>query len=231
MAEEVIITEEIREKFHLNEDPEGGQGDRSPQCQRTGRSLIRNFKTIWDSESEPPAELAGIMRPYQTMGFKWIRTLEEAGFGGILADEMGLGKTLQTISALLYDYEEKKPGTEHPSLVVCPASLVYNWQEEFAKFAADTRVIPITGGAAVSKAVKTLNAGHRLALTGTPIENRLSELWSIFDFLMRNRYFPGKVYLSQACRRRNCWSCWDDNCHISATDISAGLSRVLYTCQ
>ncbi|MCC8104216.1 MAG: SNF2 family helicase [Clostridiales bacterium] len=207
---------------------------------RVYRGLIRNFKTIRDSESEPPAKLAGIMRPYQTLGFKWIRTLEEAGFGGILADEMGLGKTLQTISVLLYDYEEKKPGTERPSLVVCPASLVYNWQEEFAKFAPDTRVLPITGGAvarrkalaawdttqvyiisydllkrniaelsgrdffyvildeaqyiknagaSVSKAVKALNAGHRLALTGTPIENRLSELWSIFDFLM-----PGFLY-------------------------------------
>ncbi|MCD7818575.1 MAG: SNF2-related protein, partial [Lachnospiraceae bacterium] len=207
---------------------------------RVYRGIIRNFKTIWDSESEPPANLVGTLRPYQVLGFKWIRTLEEAGFGGILADEMGLGKTLQTISALLYDYEEKVPGTEHPSMVVCPASLVYNWQEEFAKFAPDMRVIPITGGAAarrkalaawdttqvyiisydllkrniaelsgkelfyvildeaqyiknagaaVSKAVKTLTAGHRLALTGTPIENRLSELWSIFDFLM-----PGFLY-------------------------------------
>ncbi|MCD8118787.1 MAG: SNF2 family helicase [Lachnospiraceae bacterium] len=207
---------------------------------RVYRGIIRNFKTIRDSESEPPANLTGTLRPYQALGFKWIRTLEEAGFGGILADEMGLGKTLQTISAILYDYDDKKPGTEHPSMVVCPASLVYNWQEEFAKFAPDIRVTPIVGGvaarrqalaawdttqvyiisydllkrniaelsgkelfyvvldeaqyiknsgAAVSKAVKTLKAAHRLALTGTPIENRLSELWSIFDFLM-----PGFLY-------------------------------------
>ncbi|MCC8029926.1 MAG: DEAD/DEAH box helicase [Lachnospiraceae bacterium] len=207
---------------------------------RVYRSIIRNFKTIRDSESEPPASLAGTLRPYQTLGFKWIRTLEEAGFGGILADEMGLGKTLQTIAALSYDYDGREPGIMQPSLVVCPASLVYNWQEEFARFAPDIRTMPITGGAAarrkalaawdttqvyiisydllkrniaelsgkeffyaildeaqyiknagaaVSKAVKTLNAGHRLALTGTPIENRLSELWSIFDFLM-----PGFLY-------------------------------------
>ncbi|MCD7956224.1 MAG: SNF2 family helicase [Lachnospiraceae bacterium] len=215
---------------------------------RVYRGLIRNFKTIRDSESEPPANLSGTLRPYQALGFKWIRTLEEAGFGGILADEMGLGKTLQMISALLYDYDEKKPGTEQPSLVVCPASLVYNWQEEFAKFAPDMRVMPITGGAAarrkalaawdstqvyvisydllkrniaelsekeyfyaildeaqyiknagaaVSKAVKTLKAGHRLALTGTPIENRLSELWSIFDFLM-----PGFLYSQKDFEQR-----------------------------
>lgn len=215
---------------------------------RVYRGIIRNFKTIRDSESEPPAELAGTLRPYQTLGFKWIRTLEEAGFGGILADEMGLGKTLQTISALFYDYDGKKPGTAQPSLVVCPASLVYNWQEEFAKFAPDIRTIPIAGGAAarrkalaawdttqvyiisydllkrniaelsgkeffyvildeaqyiknagaaVSKAVKTLRAGHRLALTGTPIENRLSELWSIFDFLM-----PGFLYSQKEFEQR-----------------------------
>ncbi|MCD7921333.1 MAG: SNF2 family helicase [Clostridiales bacterium] len=215
---------------------------------RVYRSIIRNFKTIRDSESEPPADIAGTLRPYQAMGFKWIRTLEEAGFGGILADEMGLGKTLQTIAALLYDYDGRKPGTEQPSLVVCPASLVYNWQEEFAKFAPDIRTIPITGGAAarrkalaawdttqvyiisydllkrniaelsgkdffyvildeaqyiknagaaVSKAVKTLKAGHRLALTGTPIENRLSELWSIFDFLM-----PGFLYSQKEFEQR-----------------------------
>ncbi|MCD8020373.1 MAG: SNF2 family helicase [Clostridiales bacterium] len=215
---------------------------------RKYRSIIRNFKTIGDSESEPPTDLAEILRPYQALGFKWIRTMEEAGFGGILADEMGLGKTLQTISALLYDYDGKKPGTEQPSLVVCPASLVYNWQEEFAKFAPDIQAMPITGGAAarrkalaawdttqvyiisydllkrniaeltgkdffyvildeaqyiknpraaVSKAVKTLKARHRLALTGTPIENRLSELWSIFDFLM-----PGFLYSHQEFEQR-----------------------------
>ncbi|MCD8220658.1 MAG: SNF2 family helicase [Clostridiales bacterium] len=215
---------------------------------RIYRSIIRNFKTIRDSENEPPADLAGILRPYQTLGFKWIRTLEEAGFGGILADEMGLGKTLQMISVLSCDYTGKKPGTEHPSLVVCPASLVYNWQEEFTKFAPNIRVMPISGGvtarrkalaiwettqvyiisydllkrniaelseknffyvildeaqyiknsgATVSKAVKTLNAAHRLALTGTPIENRLSELWSIFDFLM-----PGFLYSQKEFEQR-----------------------------
>ena len=204
---------------------------------RVYRALIRNFRSINDADIEPPESLTDVLRTYQTYGFKWIKTLESAGFGGILADEMGLGKTLQMISVLLSDYQT---GTvKDPSLIICPASLVYNWQEEFARFAPDIVVTPIAGGAAtrrkalgntdtqvyvisydllkrniasfadrsffyvvldeaqyiknagaaVTKSVKTLHAAHRFALTGTPIENRLAELWSIFDFLM-----PGFLY-------------------------------------
>ena len=248
---------------------------------RIYRSLIRNFHTIGEAEAEPPKTLENTLRPYQSYGFKWIKTLEGAGFGGILADEMGLGKTLQMISVLSSSYldiassaatpavtaalsdpatlttpaapitggasafQNTKKGERAdllfpPSLIVCPASLVYNWQEEFHKFAADLLVTPITGGAsafqkleahwadrqiyiisydllkrnlarlndktffyvildeaqyiknagaAAAKSVKTLKAAHRFALTGTPIENRLSEMWSIFDFLM-----PGFLY-------------------------------------
>ncbi len=248
---------------------------------RIYRSLIRNFHTIGEAEAEPPKTLENTLRPYQSYGFKWIKTLEGAGFGGILADEMGLGKTLQMISVLSSSYldiassaatpavtaalsdpatlttpaapitggasafqntkkRERADLLFPPSLIVCPASLVYNWQEEFHKFAADLSVTPITGGAsafqklethwadrqiyiisydllkrnlarlndktffyvildeaqyiknagaAAAKSVKTLKAAHRFALTGTPIENRLSEMWSIFDFLM-----PGFLY-------------------------------------
>jgi len=205
---------------------------------RVYRALIRNFRSINDADIEPPDSLTGVLRTYQTYGFKWIKTLESAGFGGILADEMGLGKTLQMISVLLSDYQSE--AAKDPSLIICPASLVYNWQEEFSRFAPDLVVTPIVGGAvarrkvlderkntqvyvisydllkrniakyadrsffyvvldeaqyiknagaAASKSVKTLHAAHRFALTGTPIENRLAELWSIFDFLM-----PGFLY-------------------------------------
>jgi len=208
---------------------------------RTLRAIARNFRNIRDSEIEPPKSLEGVLRPYQVYGYKWLRTLELSGFGGILADEMGLGKTLQMISVLLAFYGDKKEGEKrNPSLIICPASLVYNWQEEFTKFAPALIVQPLAGpaaqrkkaldawdatdvyvisydlfkrnitsfddrtfafavldeaqviknaGAAVTKAVKVLRADHRFALTGTPIENRLSELWSIFDFLM-----PGFLY-------------------------------------
>lgn len=202
---------------------------------RLYRNLLRNYRTIRDSDYEVPASMSEVLRPYQAYGFKWLRTLEDTGFGGILADEMGLGKTLQTIALL---QANKEAGAEKPSLVVCPASLVYNWEEELHRFAPalDVTVLAgpqaarrklmsdrLAGGdtdvfvtsydlmrrdvsfyqkaqfnicvldeaqyiknqkAAVSKAVKTIHADHRFALTGTPIENRLAELWSIFDFLM-----------------------------------------------
>ncbi len=199
---------------------------------RTYRALIRNFKSIQNTEYEPPESLANILRPYQSYGYKWLKTLEEAGFGGILADEMGLGKTLQMISLVASD---AAAGINEPSLVVCPASLVYNWLEEIGRFAPELKCMVSSGAqtarrrelgkagdydivitsydllridikyyekqnfnicvldeaqyikntaAAVTKSVKILHARHRFALTGTPIENRLSELWSIFDFLM-----------------------------------------------
>ncbi|MBQ9010035.1 MAG: SNF2 helicase associated domain-containing protein, partial [Clostridia bacterium] len=212
---------------------------------RTYRALIRNFKTVRDAEFEVPKSLEDIMRPYQVYGYKWLKTLEGSGFGGILADEMGLGKTLQMIS-IFKEYKDERSGKRgkkeesKPSLVVCPASLVYNWQEEIRKFAPDLTVSVLAGTqgvrkkaladmnnvdvfitsydllkrdialygdlafsncvldeaqyiknskAAAAKTVKLINAEHRYALTGTPIENRLSELWSIFDFLM-----PGFLY-------------------------------------
>ena len=208
---------------------------------RTYRALLRGFRTIRDADYEVPAAQADILRPYQVYGYKWLRTLAAAGFGGILADEMGLGKTLQAITFL---QAVKESGDSGPSLIVCPASLVYNWQEEFQHFAPSLNVLPVAGPAPVrksyladaleenadidayitsydllrqdiaayeklrfsvmildeaqyiknqkagmTKAVKVVQARTRLALTGTPIENRLAELWSIFDFLM-----PGFLY-------------------------------------
>ncbi|MBQ6563930.1 MAG: DEAD/DEAH box helicase [Clostridia bacterium] len=230
---------------------------------RTYRSLVKNFKTVTDADYEIPSSLETVLRPYQSYGFKWLTTLERSGFGGILADEMGLGKTIQVISLLLSD---KENGIHTPSLVVCPASLVYNWQEEIHQFASELVVATLTGpqsirsqqlvdlknrsagsvshtsdafpltdcsnstsapdvyitsydtlkrdieyyeelrfhtcildeaqyiknqNSVISKSVKVIHAEHRCALTGTPIENRLSELWSIFDFLM-----PGFLYSS-----------------------------------
>lgn len=222
------------------EDHDEVAADRDKQF----RSLIKNFKTVRDSDDEVPESLKNVMRNYQVYGYKWLRTLARYGFGGILADDMGLGKTLQMISVLLADKEERlSSGQPSVSLIVCPASLVYNWQEEFEKFAPSLRVTTVAGTAAarkqilselsdtdvlvtsydllkrdvklynkyvfnymvldeaqyiknqtaaVSKAVKIIHSKHRFALTGTPIENRLSELWSIFDFLM-----PGFLYTYQ----------------------------------
>ena len=174
-----------------------------------------------------------ILRDYQKDGYRWIKTMSDYGFGGILADDMGLGKTLQMIAAL----EDSK---DKVSIVITPATLILNWQDEIKKFSNDLKVTCITGNLAIrkklidqindynivitsydylrrdfelyrdyrfeyivldeaqyiknqttknAKVVKELKGTHRFALTGTPIENSLAELWSIFDFLMPNYLF------------------------------------------
>lgn len=207
---------------------------------RTYRALIKNFHTIRDADYDVSANMEEILRPYQVYGHKWMRTVVESGFGGILADEMGLGKTLEAISVI---ESMKQEGSLETALVVCPASLVYNWEEEIHRFSPELSVVPVAGTAAARKkllrelpteqhadvyitsydllrsdisiykefhfsimiideaqyiknakaamtrAVKVVRADKRVALTGTPIENRLAELWSIFDYLM-----PGFLY-------------------------------------
>jgi len=208
------------------------------------KQLVKNFKSVKDSDFEEPESLRDVMRGYQRTGYKWLRTLADCGFGGILADEMGLGKTLQMIAVLLAVKNEGKKGL---SLVVSPASLVYNWCEEFERFAPSLKVCALTGTqesryrklaeageydvlvtsydllkrdidqyeelsfayevideaqyiknhtTAAAKAVKVIHSNRRFALTGTPIENRLSELWSIFDYLM-----PGFLYKYEVFRK------------------------------
>lgn len=201
------------------------------------REMVKDFKTVNDADFEEPPALAEIMRGYQKNGFRWLRTLEEYRMGGILADDMGLGKTLQVLSVLLSGKLEGRGGT---SLVISPASLVYNWGEEIRRYTPELTCEFITGTqeerrkrlehyreydvlvtsydllkrdiecyedktfyyqiideaqyiknhtTAAAKAVKVIKSSTRLALTGTPIENRLSELWSIFDYLL-----PGYLY-------------------------------------
>lgn len=201
------------------------------------REMVKSFKTVNDADFEEPPSLSGTMRGYQRNGYRWLRTLEAYRLGGILADDMGLGKTLQVLAVLL---SAKLEGKEEPSLVVAPASLVYNWGEEIRNYTPELSCGFITGNqeerrrkleeyrsldvlvtsydllkrdieyyedkefyyliideaqyiknhtTAAAKAVKVVKCQVRYALTGTPIENRLSELWSIFDFLI-----PGYLY-------------------------------------
>ncbi|MEE1072945.1 MAG: SNF2 helicase associated domain-containing protein [Cellulosilyticum sp.] len=204
------------------------------------KELIRHMKTVEDNDFEVPVSLEETLREYQKRGFLWIKTLKHNGFGGILADDMGLGKTLQVITFLLSEYQEAKAQNELRTLIVCPASLVFNWKAEIEKFAPELTVKLMIGGTEerktmlqaldgqeilvtsydllkrdieyykdlhfdyqiidegqyiknhntqAAKAVKAIKADFKLALTGTPIENRLSELWSLFDYLM-----PGFLY-------------------------------------
>ena len=187
-----------------------------------------------DAKFEPVAlgRLEAVLRPYQKQGVYWMRFLEEAGLCGLLADEMGLGKTLQTLTWL--SLPRAASGSSLPALIVCPTSLVRNWEAEAQKFTPWQKVLVISGpdrarsfpeidradivvtsyallqrdfedaylgrdfSAVVldeaqhiknrdtknAKAVKLLQARQKLALTGTPVENSVADVWSIFDFLM-----------------------------------------------
>lgn len=202
------------------------------------KALVRTIKQVEDSEFMVPEELEEILRGYQKHGFRWLRTLDACGFGGILADDMGLGKTIQIITLLLDEKISVSRNT--PSLIISPASLIYNWENEIKHFAPQLKTASVVGtknqrreilssyndydviitsydllkrdielyenlafrfqvideaqniknfSTANAKCVKQIKAQTRYALTGTPIENRLSELWSIFDYLM-----PGFLY-------------------------------------
>lgn len=208
---------------------------------REFKSLIRNMKTVEDNDFEVPKELDKVLREYQKRGFLWMKTLKYNGFGGILADDMGLGKTLQVIAFLLSEHQEAGADGFSRSLIVTPASLVFNWQSEIERFAPDLPVKMIVGTAEerkarlesateqevlltsydllkrdisyykdltfacqvideaqyiknhntqAAKAVRKIRAGFKLALTGTPVENKLSELWSIFEYLMPGFLYP-----------------------------------------
>ncbi len=204
-------------------------------------SYVKSIDEPVSVNASIPKGFSGDLRPYQLEGLRWLNTVSAMGLGGILADEMGLGKTIQLIAYVLDHLDEMR--AYGPMLIVCPASVVYNWTAEFERFAPDVRVNAVAGSkdermgllsasipdktddvpafdvlvtsydllrrdieayeqlnlyavtldeaqyiknhATVSaRSVKSLDALHRFALTGTPIENRLSELWSIFDFLM-----------------------------------------------
>ncbi len=185
---------------------------------------------------QPPA-FQGQLRPYQQRGFSWLAFLRRWGFGACLADDMGLGKTIQIISYLLdaRSANETANGRLNPTLVICPTSVVSNWQREIQRFAPPLRVMVHHGlerrrgedfdaaarqhdvvissyalarrdaellqgidwsdvildeaqniknpSAKQTQTIRKLPAGFRIALTGTPVENRLDELWSIMHFL------------------------------------------------
>ncbi len=219
-----------------------------------GKLLNKEFK-----RKLVPKALNAELRPYQKDGFKWINEITDLGFGGVLADDMGLGKTLQIIAFLLSQKKSK-------SIVVVPTSVIYNWMDEFEKFAPSIRVGLVHGSkskrdkvlrdfkrgigikieednlkeksyekydvllttygtlkndekayenlsfdyciideaqniknpaAQATLSVKNIKSRCNIALTGTPIENNLMELWSIFDFVM-----PGYLFTKDRFRER-----------------------------
>ena len=198
------------------------------------QAKIDQFYSSKNKSYPLPSPYDKILRDYQKEGVQWLSMMRDSGFNGILADDMGLGKTLQVIALLDSEASGKT------SIVICPASLIYNWEDEIHRFSKMLKCKCICGNAkqrAVGIAsysqydvlitsydyirrdielyeamtfhyvildeaqyiknqktrnalcVKKLKAEHKLALTGTPIENSLAELWSIFDFLMPDYLF------------------------------------------
>ncbi len=182
---------------------------------------------------EQPLHLKGQLRPYQLNGFSWLIYMRQLNLGACLADDMGLGKTIQWIAYFLYLKQMKQQ--TGPVLLICPTSVIGNWEQELLRFSpslhvyvhhgnlrlkqnefkekARTTDIVLTSYAVAmrdeadfssiewdivtldeaqnikntaakqTQAIRKLSANHRIALTGTPVENRLAELWSIMDFL------------------------------------------------
>ncbi|MEV7673824.1 DEAD/DEAH box helicase [Streptomyces sp. NPDC088752] len=178
-------------------------------------------------EVTQPAALAATLRDYQVRGLDWLHRMTSLGLGGCLADDMGLGKTITVIA--LHLHRQTDPASAGPTLVVCPTSLMGNWQREVEKFAPGTPVRRFHGTArdlegvpdggfvlttygtmrldaerlagrdwglvvadeaqhvknpysATARRLRTIGARARVALSGTPVENNLSELWAILDW-------------------------------------------------
>jgi superfamily II DNA or RNA helicase len=192
------------------------------------RQAVTDFNGL--PEIETPKGLIAELRPYQKTGLHFLAYASRFKLGALLADDMGLGKTVQALAWLQHLRETQGPA---PSLVICPASVVFNWNKEASQFTPDAKVLLLTAGehrhslrqeipahdlvvtnyallrrdlaalqkfsfraiildeaqniknpeSMVARAAKALKAEHKLALTGTPLENRLLDLWSIMEFV------------------------------------------------
>ncbi|MER6270307.1 DEAD/DEAH box helicase [Streptomyces sp900105755] len=203
-------------------------------------AALRDRLTAGVRPAEPPAGLHATLRDYQLRGLAWLDLMTGLGLGGCLADDMGLGKTITVIALHL-----KRARTE-PTLVVCPASLLGNWQREIARFAPgvpvrrfhgpDRTLDGLAGGfvlttygtmraaasrlaeqpwgmvvadeaqhvknpySATAKALRTIPTPARVALTGTPVENNLSELWALLDWTTPGLLGPLKSFRARHAR-------------------------------
>ncbi|WP_370666385.1 DEAD/DEAH box helicase [Streptomyces sp. IBSBF 2507] len=203
-------------------------------------AALRDRLTAGVRPAEPPPGLHATLRDYQLRGLAWLDLMTSLGLGGCLADDMGLGKTVTVIALHL-----KRSRTE-PTLVVCPASLLGNWQREIERFApgvpvrrfhgADRTLDDLSGGfvlttygtmrsaattlaeqpwgmvvadeaqhvknpySATAKALRTIPSPARVALTGTPVENNLSELWALLDWTTPGLLGPLKSFRARHAR-------------------------------
>jgi superfamily II DNA or RNA helicase len=200
----------------------------------TGAEHLRNLaKALTQLQLQPtkiPKSFKASLRTYQQQGLDWLQALHAAGFGGVLADDMGLGKTVQALAHITALKAAKT--LKHPALIVCPTSVLPNWQAELSKFAPSLSVLLWHGAArktlapqigeqdviltsypllmrdietfkdqplsiiihdeaqmlknpktAGFKAAKQLQAVQTLAMTGTPVENQLTDAWSLMELV------------------------------------------------
>ncbi|MER6746058.1 DEAD/DEAH box helicase [Streptomyces fungicidicus] len=203
-------------------------------------AVLRDRLTAGVRPAEPPPGLDATLRDYQLRGLAWLDLMTSLGLGGCLADDMGLGKTITLIALHL------KRARSEPTLVVCPASLLGNWQREITRFAPgvpvrrfhgpDRTLDGVDGGfvlttygtmrstapelagrrwgmvvadeaqhvknphSATAKALRTIPAPARVALTGTPVENNLSELWALLDWTTPGLLGPLKSFRARHAR-------------------------------
>ncbi|MFD8302677.1 SNF2-related protein [Streptomyces sp. NPDC059690] len=203
-------------------------------------AALRDRLTTGVRPAEPPAGLHATLRDYQLRGLAWLDLMTSLGLGGCLADDMGLGKTI-TVIALHLERAHREP-----TLVVCPASLLGNWQREITRFAPgvpvrrfhgpDRSLEDLSGGfvlttygtmrtaaprlaeqrwgmvvadeaqhvknpySATAKALRTIPSPARVALTGTPVENNLSELWALLDWTTPGLLGPLKSFRARHAR-------------------------------
>ncbi|MDI3385207.1 DEAD/DEAH box helicase [Streptomyces sp. B-S-A8] len=201
---------------------------------------LRDRLTTGLAPAQPPPGLDAELREYQLRGLAWLDLMTSLGLGGCLADDMGLGKTVTLIALHL------RRARREPTLVVCPASLLGNWQREITRFApgvpvrrfhgANRSLDDLDGGfvlttyatmrttaarlaeqpwgmvvadeaqhvknphSATAKALRTIPAPARIALTGTPVENNLSELWALLDWTTPGLLGPLKAFRSRHAR-------------------------------
>ncbi len=245
---EAPAAELLRESLAL-----GGGNDALPSTEIEGTGWLSELLSANGERKlqllTTPASFVGELRPYQQRGLAWLSFLSSLGLGACLADDMGLGKTPQTLALLLAEREQpRSPRRKRvgPTLLICPMSVVGNWQREAERFAPSLRVLVHhgterlkdgefvaaarhadvvittyalatrdrdtlaevkwervaldeaqnikTSDAKQTRAIRSLPARHRIALTGTPVENRLTELHSIMDFLNPGLLGPAATF-------------------------------------
>ncbi|MEV7289234.1 DEAD/DEAH box helicase [Streptomyces sp. NPDC093252] len=203
-------------------------------------AALRDRLTTGVHPAPPPPGLAATLRDYQLRGLAWLDLMTSLGLGGCLADDMGLGKTVTVIALHL------RRARPEPTLVICPASLLGNWQREITRFApgvpvrrhhgTERTLADLTGGfvlttygtmrsaattlaahrwglvvadeaqhvknpySATAKALRTIPTPARVALTGTPVENNLSELWALLDWTTPGLLGPLKSFRARHAR-------------------------------